>query len=135
MNDASATMGGDASEPWIRFTHSSAEPKASRVGITFYTVYDKLYIALGSTIVIKDIDEAVYRSLKGEAIKSGLRVGDAASQAFRLWVQQRNLGRVRDRDAMRRASKAIDLQRAKIGVVKGWSSTEVIRKWRELRRP
>ena len=101
------------------------------VSITLYTVYDKLYVALGSTIVIKDVDETVYRSLKGEAVKSGLRVGDAASQAFRLWVQQRNLGQVRDRDAMRRASEAIDLRRAKIGVVKGWSSTEVIRKWRE----
>lgn len=89
---------------------------------------------MGPTIVIKDIDEAVYRSLKGEAIRSGLRIGDAASQAFRLWVQQRSLGRVRDRDAMRTASRAIDLQRAKIGTVKGWSSTEVIRKWRDLRR-
>jgi hypothetical protein len=90
---------------------------------------------LGSNIVIKDVDEAVYRSLKGEAIKAGLKVGDAASQAFRLWVQQRSLGRVRDREAMRKASRDMDLRRAKIGTVKGWSSTDVIRKWRELRRP
>jgi hypothetical protein len=92
-------------------------------------------LVLGSNIVIKDVDKAVYRSLKGEAIKAGLKVGDAASQAFRLWVQQRSLGRVRDREAMRRASRDMDLRRAKIGTVKGWSSTDVIRKWRELRRP
>jgi len=42
---------------------------------------------------------------------------------------------VRDRDKMRRAAKAIDLHRAEIGAVKGWSSTDEIRKWRELRRP
>jgi hypothetical protein len=92
-------------------------------------------LVLGSNIVIKDVDEAVYRSLKGEAIKAGLKVGDAASQAFRLWVQQRSLGRVRDRESMRKASRDMDLRRAKIGTVKGWSSTDVIRKWRELHRP
>ncbi len=92
-------------------------------------------LVLGSNIVIKGVDEAAYRRLKGEAIKAGLKAGDAASQAFRLWVQQRSLGRMRDREAMRKASKDMDLRRAKIGPVKGWSSTDVIRKWRELRRP
>jgi hypothetical protein len=90
---------------------------------------------LGSNIVIKDVDEAVYRSLKGEAIKAGMKVGEAASQAFRLWVQQRNLGRVRDRDRMRKAAARTDEMRTKIGRVEGWNSTEVIRKWRELRKP
>src|SRR3989442_15375349 len=61
-------------------------------------------IALGSNIVIKDVDEAVYRSLKGEAGKGGLKDGEAASQAFRLWVQQRSLGPGRGRDRMRRAA-------------------------------
>ena len=91
-------------------------------------------IALGSNIVIKDVDEAVYRSLKGEAVKAGMKVGEAASQAFRLWVQQRSLGRVRDRDRMRRAAARTDEMRRKIGPVEGWNGTEVIRKWRELRK-
>ena len=92
-------------------------------------------IILGSNIVIKDVDETVYRNLKGEAVKAGMKVGEAASQAFRLWVQQRSLGRVRDRDRMRRAAARTDEMRRKIGHVEGWNSTEVIREWRELRKP
>lgn len=88
---------------------------------------------MGSNIVIKDVDETAYRSLKGEAVRTGMKVGEAASQAFRLWVQERSLGRVRDRDKMRRAAARTDEMRRKIGPVKGWSSTEVIRSWRELR--
>lgn len=90
---------------------------------------------MGSNIVIKGVDEAVYRNLKGEAVKAGMKVGEAASQAFRLWVQQRSLDRVRDRERMRRAAARTDEMRLKIGRVKGWDSTEVIRKWRELRKP
>ncbi len=86
-------------------------------------------------IIIKGVDEAVYRSLKGEAIKAGLKVGDAASLAFSLWVRQRSLGRARDREAMRKAAREMDLRRARIGPSKGGSSIDVIRKWRELRRP
>jgi len=86
---------------------------------------------LGSKIVIENVDEAVYKSLKGEAIKAGLKIGDAASQAFRLWVQQRSLGRIRDWEAMRKASRDMDLRRTRIGAVKGWSSTDIIGKSRE----
>jgi hypothetical protein len=89
---------------------------------------------MGSNIVIKDVDETAYRHLKGEAVKAGLKVGDAATQAFRLWVQQRTLRRVRDRESMLKAAKATDQRRERIGMVKGWSSTEEIRRWRELRR-
>ena len=31
---------------------------------------------MGSDVVIKDVDEAAYRNLKGEAVKAGLKVGD-----------------------------------------------------------
>jgi len=64
-----------------------------------------------------------------------MKVGKAASEAFRLWVQQRSLGHVRDRDRMWRAAARTDEMRRKIGHVEGWNSTEVIRKWRELRKP
>lgn len=36
---------------------------------------------------------------------------------------------------MRRAAETMDRNRAKLGELGGWSSVEVIRKWRELRRP
>ncbi len=90
---------------------------------------------MGSNIVIKDVDQASYRNLKGEAVKAGMKVGQAASQAFRLWVQQRSLRRLRDRDKMQKAAARIDEMRRRIGPVEGWSSTEVIRTWRELRKP
>lgn len=106
-----------------------------RVRITSYTSNPKFYHkALGSNVVIKDVDEAAYRNLRGEAVKAGLKVGEAASQAFRLWVQQRSLGRVRDSERMRRAAERMDEMRRRIGRVEGWSSTEVIRQWRELRK-
>ena len=89
---------------------------------------------LGLNVVIKDVDDTAYRHLKGEAIRAGLKVGEAASEAFRLWVQERSLKKVRDRDRVRRASEEIDRIRSEVGRVQGWSSTEVIRKWRERRR-
>ena len=36
---------------------------------------------------------------------------------------------------MRRAAERMDETRRRIGRVEGWSSTEVIREWRERRRP
>jgi hypothetical protein len=89
---------------------------------------------MGSDVVIKDVDEAAYRNLKGEAVKAGLKVGEAASQAFKLWVQERSLGRVKDFERIRKASKEIDLLRKKIGPVPGYDSTKVIREWRDRRR-
>ncbi len=90
---------------------------------------------MGSDVVIKDVDEAAYRNLKGEAVKAGLKVGEAASQAFRLWVHDRSLGRVRDFDRIRKASQEIDRLRRRIGRVPGYDSTRVIREWRDRRRP
>jgi hypothetical protein len=90
---------------------------------------------MGSDVVIKDVDDAAYRNLKGEAAKAGLKVGEAASQAFRLWVHERSLGRVRDFERIRAASSDIDRLREKIGRVPGYDSTKVIREWRERRRP
>ena len=39
------------------------------------------------------------------------------------------------RDRMRKAAARTDEMRRNIGPVEGWNSTEVIRKWRELRKP
>ncbi len=64
-----------------------------------------------------------------------MKIGDAASQAFRLWVQERALGTVKDYERIRKASKEIDHLREKIGRVPGFDSTKVIREWRDRRRP
>jgi hypothetical protein len=104
-------------------------------------MYDLLYlvthlgIELNSSVVIKGVDEDAYRSLKGEAAKAGLKVGEAASQAFRLWVQQRMLKRVRDVDRLKKVAERIDRNRETLKRAEGWSSVEVIRQWREQRKP
>ncbi len=89
---------------------------------------------MGETVVIKGVDDSAYRNLKGEAMKAGLKVGEAASQAFRLWVRQRIQQRVKDVDRMKEAARNMDTIRASLKKVEGWSSVGVIRKWRELRR-
>lgn len=89
---------------------------------------------MGDTVVIKDVDGAVYRRFKGEAVRAGLKIGDAASEAFRLWVQRRSESRVRDFTRLRKAVQVIDANRGKLRRVEGWSSEQAVRKWRELRR-
>ena len=90
---------------------------------------------MGTTIVIKDVDDDAYRSLKGEAMRSGMKVGEAASQSFRHWVQQRRLRRVRDVDRQRRAAEIMDRNRSRTAPRGDWSSVDVIRAWREARGP
>jgi hypothetical protein len=90
---------------------------------------------VGSTIVIKDVDDEAFRNLKGEAVRSGMRVGEAATQSFRLWVQQRSLRRVRDTTRQRKAAEIMDRNRAKTQPREDWSAVEVVRTWREKRRP
>ncbi len=90
---------------------------------------------MGSAVVIKDVDEEAYRNLKGEAAKAGIKVGEAASQAFRLWVQQRSLQRIKDIDRLRKAAEIMERNRSKLTSREDWSTVEVIRRWRELRRP
>jgi len=85
--------------------------------------------------VIKDVDEEAFRNLKGEAVKGGMKVGDAASQAFRLWVQERKLQRIKDIDRLRKAAEVMDRNRSRLARHEDWSTVEVIRRWRELRRP
>ncbi len=77
------------------------------------------------------MDENVFRNFKAEAIKHGLKVGEATSEAFRLWILFKKYGRVRDKTRMSRAVRDMDRLREKS---RSWSGTEEIRKWRELRK-
>jgi hypothetical protein len=85
------------------------------------------------SVSIKDVDENAYRNLRAEATRHGIKVGDAATEAFRLWVASKRQAKQRDEERMRHAAKDMDdLRRG--GDVK-WSGAEEIRKWRdELRR-
>jgi len=88
-----------------------------------------------SNIVIKDVDDEAFKSLKGEAMRSGMKVGEAASQSFKFWVQQRRLRRVRDADQQRKAAEIMDRNRSRTTPCGDWSSVDVVRSWREARSP
>jgi len=67
-------------------------------------------------------------------MKAGIKVGSAASQAFRLWTQQRSMQRVKDIDRLREAAEVMDRNRRRLAGRDDYSTVEVIRRWRELRR-
>ena len=113
----------------------------------FLAKYNFLYLeapvftrshTLGENVVIKGVDEDAYRRLKSRASKEGLKIGQAASIAFKAWAQQGegrlNQRRIRDADRMKAAAEVIDSNRVKLKQVEDWSSVKVIRKWRQNRR-
>ena len=83
-------------------------------------------------VSIKDVEEGAFRNLKAEAVRSGMRVGDAATEAFRMWVASKREVRIRDRERMLEAAKDID--RLRLGHKGEWSGAAEIRKWRDQRR-
>jgi hypothetical protein len=84
------------------------------------------------SINIKDLDKNAYRNLKAEAVRHGMKVGDAATEAFNAWVASKRQVKVRDRKRMIAASRDMDeLRRSLQGE---WSGVEEIRRWRDERR-
>jgi len=84
------------------------------------------------SVSIKDLDENAYRNLKAEAIRHGMKVSDAATEAFRLWVASKRQTRQRDEERMRNAAKDMDALRGEGKA--GWSGAEEIRRWRDDRK-
>jgi len=84
------------------------------------------------SVSIKDVDENAFRNLKAEAVRRGMKVGDAATEAFRMWVASRRQSRVRDRERMLEAARGMDELRTEGGT--GWSGVEEIRRWRDQRK-
>ncbi len=84
------------------------------------------------SVSIKDLDENAYRVLKAEAVRRGMKVSDAATEAFRQWVAANKLGRQRDVERMRAAARDMDELRG-VGEAK-WSGAEEIRRWRDERK-
>jgi ribosomal protein L31 len=82
---------------------------------------------------IKDLDETAFRNLKAEAAREGIKIGDAASEAFRMWVASKRHTKLQDKERMFRAANDMDRLRAKFGKDR-WSGVDEIRKWRELRK-
>jgi hypothetical protein len=83
------------------------------------------------SISIKDLDESAFRNLKAEAVRRGMRIGDAATEAFRAWVASQRQVRVKDRERMLTAAHDMDALRTSSA---GWSGVEEIRKWRDERK-
>lgn len=83
-------------------------------------------------VSIKDVDENAFRNLKAEAVRSRMRVGDAATEAFRMWVSSKRQTRIRDKEVMIEAAEDID--RIRLGYRGKWSGAAEIRRWRDKRR-
>jgi len=84
------------------------------------------------SVSIKDLDENAYRNLKAEAIRHGMRVSEAATEAFRLWVASKRQTRQRDQERMRKAAEDMDTLRSQGKAT--WSGAEEIRRWRDQRK-
>ncbi len=84
------------------------------------------------SISIKDMDENTFRNLKAEAVRRGIKISDAATEAFRLWVALKRQDKVRDQERMKNAAKDIDALRSEGETV--WSGATEVRKWRDERK-
>jgi len=84
------------------------------------------------SVSIKDVDENAFRNLKAEAARLGVRVGEAATEAFRMWVASKRQVRMRDRETMLKAVRDMDQLRAE--QKEGWSGVAEIRRWRDKRK-
>jgi plasmid stability protein len=84
------------------------------------------------SISIKDLDENVFRNLKAEAVRHGMKIGDAATEAFRMWIASKRETKMKDRERMLNAAKDMDALRSENKVE--WSGSEEIRKWRDERK-
>ncbi|MCS4542102.1 MAG: hypothetical protein HY929_07285 [Euryarchaeota archaeon] len=82
---------------------------------------------MSSAVVIKDVDEQVFKNLKAEAVRAGLKIGEAATQAFKLWIQSRAQQKVKDIELLKEAAEIMDKNRAGLSTIEGWSSVQVIR--------
>ena len=42
-------------------------------------------------ITIRGLDEAVFRRFKAKAVEEGLKIGEAVTQAMKLWIRERSI--------------------------------------------
>jgi hypothetical protein len=67
------------------------------------------------SVSINDVDENALRNLKAEAVRIGIKVGDAATEAFRTWATSKRQSRVKDRGRMLEAARDMDQLRGEGG--------------------
>ncbi len=84
------------------------------------------------SVSIKDVDESTFRNLRAEAVRRGIKVGDAATEAFRMWVASKRQSKLRDKERMLEAAK--DMDELRVEHREEWSGVAEIRKWRDQRR-
>jgi negative regulator of sigma E activity len=86
---------------------------------------------MGETnVLIKKMDEHVFRRFKAEAIREGLTVSKAAQEALEQWTRSRRLKGIKDVSRMRRAAEHMDATRTPSG---DWDAVREIRRWRDTR--
>ncbi|MGC8849001.1 MAG: hypothetical protein ACP5QI_00810 [Candidatus Bathyarchaeia archaeon] len=42
-------------------------------------------------ITIRKVDEVVFKKFKAKAVEEGMKIGEALTQAMKLWIKQRSL--------------------------------------------
>ncbi len=82
-------------------------------------------------VLLKNVDEGIFRLFKAEAVKEGANIGEAAEKAFAQWIKSRKLQKVKERDRMKRAIEHMDTARTTSG---RWSAAKEIRRWRDSRK-
>ena len=85
------------------------------------------------SINIKDVDKDAYRKLEAEAIRHNMSIGDAATEAFRLWVTSKRQEHQRDKERIQRAAEVMDKLREQ--AKDSWSGSKEIRRWRDHTKP
>lgn len=80
-------------------------------------------------VTIKNIKMDIFREFKAEAVRRGLKVGEAANEAFLRWSRGRRFHK--DITRLKRAVKHIDATRTPSH---NWSASEEIRRRRKARR-
>lgn len=83
-----------------------------------------------TTVIIRDVDDEVYRMFKSEAIRAGYKVREAAIEAFKLWVKAK---RADTKRLAQLAAERMDRNRRSLKTRRDWDSTEELRRWRSLR--
>lgn len=81
-------------------------------------------------ITIKNVRDDIFRIFKAEAVKKGLRLGEAVNEAFESWARSKRLRKLKDSSRIKRAIEHMDLTRTPS---EDWSGVREIRKWRERR--
>ena len=58
--------------------------------LTRITCVRSMILVICVNVTIRGLDEAVFRRFKAKAVEEGLRLGEALTQAMKLWIEERS---------------------------------------------